>query len=59
MKKHTVKARSRSGTNSLELTIPASIVQEFDIESGDIFTIESESNHPELILKYKRVFSNK
>jgi len=53
----TVKARSRYGTHSLDLTIPAKIVQGANIEAGDIFTVESQkSKEGEIMLVYKRVF---
>lgn len=54
----TVKARSRTGTNSLELTIPTKIVTEFQINEGDIFTIDAKKDG-EITLIYKRVFKQK
>ena len=58
MKKLTVKARSRPGTKSLELTIPVCIVNSFNVSEGDVFSIEVIDNTT-LILKYERVYSNR
>ena len=34
MTKPTVKARERHGSNSLDLTLPASIIKEFSLNKG-------------------------
>ena len=54
----TVKARGRTGTKSLELTIPVSLVEEYNIQKGDIFSVmvDDSSN---LIIKYTRVFKQR
>lgn len=53
----TIKARSRSGTKSLEVTIPVKIVNEYDIHEGDVFSVESDVVDGKLIIRYKRQFS--
>lgn len=53
----TVKARVHHGADSLDLTIPADVVREFDVNSGDIFEVEvSEGNSLEIT--YERVHKN-
>jgi len=53
----TVKAREHHGATSLDLTLPAEVRREYDIEVGDIFQVEAEENDEgELILKYTRVY---
>lgn len=58
MEKTTVKARSRQGTKSMDLTIPAKVCEEFDISPGDIFELTVEKDKCE-ILTYKRVYKIK
>ena len=60
MTKLTVKARSRHGTRSLDLTIPVKIVKEMNIHEGDIFVVEASvnSNH-QAVLSYIRIFRQK
>lgn len=57
----TVKARARQGTRSLDITIPTSIIKEYDICEGDVFALEIETTtmrgKKQVILKYRRVFS--
>lgn len=57
MEKFTVKARSRQGTKSMDLTIPAKLIEVFDISKGDIFEISVEKEDDRII--YKRVYKNK
>ena len=53
-----VKARTRSGTTSLELTIPAKIVTELKIKDGDLFTVEAEPvGDNTIMIRYKRVYA--
>lgn len=58
MAKYTVKARSRQGTKSMDLTIPAKLSDELDISAGDIFEISVENDNEDKII-YKRVYKNK
>ena len=58
MEKTTVKARSRQGTKSMDLTIPAKVCDELDISPGDIFELTVNKDKDE-ILTYKRVYKIK
>lgn len=54
---NTVKAREHPGSSSFDLTIPAQIVKEYDLQSGDVFQVVAEEPEDgELELRYKRVF---
>lgn len=52
---HSVKARSRHGTSSLDLTIPAELKREHGISEGDVFVVEVEETDDDLSIHYKRV----
>jgi len=52
----TVKAREHYGANSLDLTLPAEVVDEYEVSPGDIFEIDVESRDDDLVLTYKRVY---
>lgn len=54
----TVKARERHGSPSLDLTIPAEVVREQDVNAGDVFEITFESDNDDLVLTYKRVYNS-
>jgi hypothetical protein len=57
MPRHTVKARLRYGTRSLDLTIPVDIVKEMNINAGDIFLVEaSENQKSQTVVTYTRIF---
>lgn len=58
MEKTTVKARSRQGTKSMDLTIPAKVCDELDISPGDIFELTVKKDEKE-VLTYKRVYKIK
>jgi hypothetical protein len=52
--KKTVKARKHHGA-SLDLTIPAEVMREYNISEGDIFElIITEEKEP--VLSYRRVY---
>ncbi len=53
---HTVKARKRQGTKSLDLTIPTDIVKEEKVSPGDIFELKSLKEKDSLVLQYSRVY---
>ncbi len=56
---HVVKARSRQGTKSLDLTIPVKIATQTKIKEGDVFLIEtSENKEGKLIIIYTRIFNS-
>lgn len=57
MAKKTVKARGREGTATMDLSLPAEVTREFDVEPGDVFAVDAESNEKgELVLTYTRVY---
>ena len=58
MKKTTVKARSRQGTKSMDLTIPAKVCGELNISPGDIFELTVQKDES-IILTYKIVYKIK
>jgi AbrB family looped-hinge helix DNA binding protein len=58
MEKTTVKARSRQGTKSMDLTIPAKVCEELDISPGDIFELTVKNDGSEILI-YKRVYKFK
>ncbi|RKD89124.1 hypothetical protein ATJ93_3950 [Halopiger aswanensis] len=58
MTKKTVKVRGRTGTATMDLTIPAAISREYDIDQGDVFAIEAaEDDDGRLVLEYTRVYA--
>ena len=59
MVEFTVKAREHQGTKSLDLTIPAKIVEEANISPGDIFKIQVSKDENTLNIQYIRVYSKK
>jgi hypothetical protein len=54
----TVKARERHGSPSLDLTLPAEVVQEYDVNPGDIFEIKTTAADDGLTLTYRRVYES-
>ena len=54
--RQTVKARSRGGANSLDLTIPAAVRRDHDVQPGDVFALEVSSKGGKLVMTYTRVF---
>ena len=54
----TVKAREHYGANSLDITIPSEEVRDYNVNPGDIFELEVDSEDDELVLKYKRVYQS-
>lgn len=57
MAKKTVKVRGREGTATKDLSIPAGISREHDVELGDVFAIDTETDDEgRLVLKYVRVY---
>jgi bifunctional DNA-binding transcriptional regulator/antitoxin component of YhaV-PrlF toxin-antitoxin module len=51
----TVKAREHYGADSLDLTIPTSVVEEHDLSPGDIFEITVEEEGEDIAISYKLV----
>lgn len=57
MTKKTVKVRGRNGTATMDITVPAAVSRAYDIEQGDVFAIETETDDEgRLVLKYTRVY---
>jgi bifunctional DNA-binding transcriptional regulator/antitoxin component of YhaV-PrlF toxin-antitoxin module len=53
-----VKARSRQGTKSLDLTIPVRIANEMNIKEGDVFIVQIGKNADgKLEIIYTRIFN--
>ena len=58
MSKTTVKVRGREGTATKDLSIPAAVTREFDIEQGDVFAVETATDDDgRLAITYTRVYS--
>jgi len=51
----TVKAREHYGADSLDLTIPTSVVEEYDLSPGDIFEVTVEEDGDEITVSYELV----
>ena len=60
MAEKTVKVRGRDGTATMDISIPASVTRDFDIEQGDVFSVETQTDEKDrLTITYTRVFSGK
>lgn len=58
MTEKTVKARGRKGTATLDISIPAAVTREFDVEQGDVFAVRvTEDEEGRLQVTYTRVYS--
>ena len=53
-----VKVRGRQGTKSLDITIPAKLSKEFNINAGDLFKVNI-INEDTIIIKYELIYKNK
>ena len=54
----TVKARGRQQSPSLDLTVLSSIRDEYEVNAGDVFRVETEEDsRGRLVIKYTRVFA--
>ncbi len=56
-KETTVRARLHHGSNSLDLTIPAGMVNEQSIQPGDVFRLVAKEERGNLVLVYERVYA--
>lgn len=57
MAKKTVKVRGREGTATMDISIPAAITREYDVDRGDVFSVETETDDKgRLVLQYTRVY---
>jgi bifunctional DNA-binding transcriptional regulator/antitoxin component of YhaV-PrlF toxin-antitoxin module len=54
-KTNSVKARKRTGTTSLDLTVPAELATKYQISPGDVFIVTAHDDG-RLLLKYERVY---
>jgi antitoxin component of MazEF toxin-antitoxin module len=55
---HVIKARSRQGTNSLDLTIPVKVANEMNIKEGDVFVVQTCKNKDgKLEITYTRIYN--
>lgn len=54
----TVKARERHGSPSLDLTLPAEGVRDYDVNPGDVFEFKIRSDDDGLTLTYRRVYES-
>jgi hypothetical protein len=52
----TVRAREHRGTNSLDLTVPASVCEEFGVKAGDVFEVSPSESTGQLSMTYRRVY---
>jgi hypothetical protein len=55
-KKAIVKARAHHGSKSFDITIPVNICKTFTIAEGDVFSVETVSEHGKLKIIYTRIF---
>lgn len=51
----TVKAREHYGANSLDLTIPTSVVEEYDLSPGDIYEVIIKETDDNIVISYELV----
>lgn len=58
MKNYIVKVRSRQGTSSKDLTIPAELAKEYNIVQGDVFKPEVIFENNELKIVYSLIYKN-
>ena len=53
----TVKARTHHGTSSLDISIPANVIEEHSVHAGDVFEVTTSNADDEFKITYKRVYS--
>lgn len=58
MTKPTVKARERHGSNSLDLTLPSSIIKKFSLNKGDIYKVDTIEDDDGFKIVYTLIFKN-
>lgn len=59
MNRSIVKVRGRQGTKSLDITIPAKLSEEFEINAGDLFKVDVSNDKGITIITYKLIYKNK
>ena len=55
----TVKAREHYGADSLDLTIPTEVVEDYELNPGDIFDVSVEQNGGTITISYELVHRSK
>ncbi len=53
----TVRARERHGARSLDLTVPTRIIDEFNVNGGDVFAVSVNKAGGKLTITYRRVYA--
>lgn len=51
-----VKVRGRHGTKTLDITIPAKISKEYDIQAGDVFKVNIVKENDSIKIIYELVY---
>ncbi len=51
-----VRARKHQGSNSMDLTLPSKICDDYDVQQGDLFEVEALVEKGEIRLTYKRIY---
>lgn len=59
MTDNIVKVRGRQGTKSLDITIPAKLSEEFNIDAGDLFKVNVSKEKESIIITYELIYKNK
>ena len=59
MTDNIVKVRGRQGTRSLDITIPAKLSKEFEINAGDLFKVNIISDNDTITIQYELIYKNK
>lgn len=56
---YIVKARKHHGSDSLDITIPAKLRRQMEINVGDVFVVTYKKEGDSLILEYERIFQSR
>ena len=59
MTDNIVKVRGRQGTKSLDITIPAKLSEEYNINAGDLFKVNIISDNDIITIKYELIYKNR
>lgn len=59
MTDNIVKVRGRQGTKSLDITIPAKLSEEYNINAGDLFKVNTTNENGVLKINYELIYKNK
>lgn len=58
MKDNIVKVRGRHGTKSLDITIPAKLSAEHNINPGDLFKVNISKDKDKIKLTYELIYKS-